>query len=73
LDLAGLSPPLAQAILPGLRIDAAKSYVNRIADIQQWDDARRDELKYVFEQLGTINKLRNDILHYGSPTGDSEQ
>jgi hypothetical protein len=72
-DLAGIHPSIAPTILPGLRIETAMSCVNRIADVQQWDKTRRTELEYIFHQLGDINKLRNDILHYGSKSHDAEQ
>ena len=43
--------------------------INRIADAQKWRKPQREKLTYVFQHLGQLNKLRNDILHYGaSPT-----
>ncbi len=63
---AGIAPPIAQAVFPGIRIEAAMTYMNRIADARKWNDAEKSGFEYIFLQLGMINKLRNDILHYGA-------
>lgn len=41
-------------------------YIRRIADAQRWDETRKADIEYAFTQLGEINKLRNDLLHYGA-------
>jgi len=64
--LAGVPEPTAQAVFSGLRVDACIQFIGRIADAQKWEKRRKDELRYVFSQLGMINKLRNNILHYGA-------
>lgn len=63
---AGVSPPSAQAVFSGVRVDGAMQFINRLADAQNWDKARKDELQFMFAQLGIINRLRNDLLHYGA-------
>jgi hypothetical protein len=42
------------------------SFIRRIADAEKWRKERREEIEYLFSQFGMINKLRNDILHYGA-------
>jgi len=64
--LAGVKEPLAQAIFTGIRVDGASQMISRIADAQEWPQAKRKEAKYIFDQLSLINKLRNDVLHYGA-------
>ena len=63
---AGVIQPTANAVFSGVRIEAAMSYINRIADAQKWRKGRKARLQIIFTQLGHINKLRNEILHYGS-------
>lgn len=63
---AGVTPPGAQAVFSGVRVNGAMQFINRLADAQNWDKARKDELQFMFAQLGIINRLRNDLLHYGA-------
>jgi len=63
---SGVLEPTAQAVFSGVRTDGCIQYLNRIAGAQRWSDEKKNELEYVLSQLGMINKLRNDILHYGS-------
>jgi hypothetical protein len=65
-ELAGVPPPIAQAVFSGIRVEGAMQFINRIADAQQWEAPRKKTLQYLFSQLGKINRLRNDLLHYGS-------
>jgi hypothetical protein len=64
--LAGVPSPTAQAVFNGVRTDAAISYINRIADAQEWPQFRRDEFAAFSGKIGELNKLRNDILHFGA-------
>lgn len=64
--LAHVRAPYAQALLSGVRTDAAMSYINRIAEAERWPDDKRVDWQRIFSQLGLINKLRNDILHHGA-------
>jgi hypothetical protein len=65
-ECAGVPSPIAQAVFSGTRIDGAIGFINRIADAQKWRKSKKQEFQYVFTQLGHINKLRNNILHYGA-------
>jgi len=65
-ELAGVEPPTAQAVFSGIRTDGAMQYINRIAAAQNWPQPRADLALYAFAQLVPINKLRNNILHYGA-------
>lgn len=64
--LVGVRPPTAQVVFSGVRTDAAMKYINRLADALKWPDKWRGECQFIFSQLGQINLLRNEILHYGS-------
>jgi hypothetical protein len=59
----------ANAILSGIRVDAAMSFIKRISDAEHFPKEIKDEMKYVFDQLALINQMRNDILHYGLAFG----
>jgi hypothetical protein len=63
---AKVPTPTAQAIFSGIRTDGAMQYIRRIADAEQWSKEKKAELEQVFAKLGAINKLRNDLLHYGA-------
>jgi hypothetical protein len=67
-NLSRLEPPYAQAVLSGVRIDGAMGYINRIADAEKWTSEKRQDWQKIFSQIGLINRLRNDILHYGTTT-----
>jgi hypothetical protein len=62
----GLESPISQAVLSGVKIEGATGYINRIADAKGWTKKRRQRFKDFSDQLGLINKLRNDILHNGA-------
>jgi hypothetical protein len=63
---AGVPSPTAPAVFSGVRVDAAMKLINRIAEAQKWKKTRKEKLTPVFQRLGQITKLRNDILHYGA-------
>src|ERR1700731_469239 len=66
-EFAGLSRPLALALLAGsTRIDSAMTLINKVSVAKKWKSARKRELQTICTQLGIINKVRNDILHYGA-------
>jgi len=62
---AKMRAPYAQAVLSGVRTEAAIGYINRIAEAKRWSEKKKANWQRLFTQLGLINKLRNDILHYG--------
>src|SRR5712692_9287026 len=64
---AGLSRPMARALLAGsTRIDAAMNLISKVAEAQKWKASKKRELNVIFSHLGIINKIRNDILHFGA-------
>lgn len=62
----GIGQPLAAAIFSGTRTEAAASYIKRIGETENWPEAKTKELEYIFQQLGEITRVRNDILHLGA-------
>jgi hypothetical protein len=64
--IAGVKSPVAQAIFGGLKIEGHLQLIKRIADAKNWSIARKEKLEKIASHLGPINKLRNDILHYGT-------
>jgi hypothetical protein len=65
-ELAGVPSPTAQAVFSGVRIEAALGLIRRIAEAQKWTKIKRDNFDGVLVHLGHINRLRNDIVHYGA-------
>jgi hypothetical protein len=39
---------------------------NCLAGAQRWKKRKRNQIQHIFTQLGHLNKLRNEILHYGA-------
>jgi hypothetical protein len=72
-SFSGLSNRMARALLSGsTRVDAAMNLINKIAATQKWKKSKRAELNAIFSQLGHINKLRNDLLHYGATSAKNK-
>jgi hypothetical protein len=57
---------IAPALLSGVRIDAAIGLIGRVLDARKIDDQNRTDLEATLRQLAILNKMRNDILHYGA-------
>lgn len=70
---ARVKSPIAPAIFSGTRVDAASSYIKRIAEAENWPNRKRKELDDVFKQLGELTRVRNDILHYGASMRGPEE
>jgi hypothetical protein len=71
---AGLSRPMATAILAGsTRIDSAINLMNKISVAKKWRAERKKEFSAISTQLGIINKIRNDILHYGAESASQDE
>lgn len=68
---AGVTHQVAQAVFSGVRIDAAKDFINRIHAAN--DEERDPQLIETFEQLGVISKARNDIVHFGTVTSGTDR
>jgi hypothetical protein len=64
--ISGVHPQIGNAIFSGTRVEGGMQLITRVAEVRKWPQAKREELKYVFDQLSIINKLRNDVLHFGA-------
>jgi hypothetical protein len=64
--IARIKPPVAPAIFNGLKIEGCLQVIKRIADAKNWSAAKKKRLEEITNRLGPINRLRNDILHYGA-------
>src|SRR5689334_14321562 len=62
---AGVSDNVAPAVFSGLKVEGCLQFIKRIADAKGWKTSQSDLLEEITSRLGPINKLRNDILHYG--------
>lgn len=70
-QMAGLTVPVARAILSGVRADAASNLINRILEVSPPPaPGTRADLQDVFGQLGLINSVRNSLLHLGTEFAD---
>ena len=67
--MAGVRESIGPALLSGIRLDQAQSLINRILDTEE-DTFNKSYLKRHFDQLGVINQVRNNILHYGADFQD---
>ena len=57
---------IARAIFSGVRVESAMSLIKRLTEVADISANDRQELEYVFTQLGIINRARNDLIHYGA-------
>lgn len=57
---------IARALLSGVRIDGAINLLGRTMDARGIIGPNRTSLDAALQQLGLINKMRNDVLHYGA-------
>jgi hypothetical protein len=64
--LAGIQVRVAQALLSGVRLDHATGLIVRVLEATKAEQSVKDEYAYMFTQLGHINKIRNDTVHYGT-------
>jgi hypothetical protein len=64
-EYSGLSDKAAGAVFSGSRADNTMSLIKRLAVANSLPKKTRDDIDYVFTQVGIINKTRNDLLHYG--------
>jgi hypothetical protein len=56
---------VAQAIFSGVRAHQAIDFINRILD-SEGERREKQALAGCFTQFALLNRIRNDILHYGS-------
>lgn len=64
--VSGVKADVAPAIFSGLRVEGCLQFLRRIADAKKWNSPKKQALEEIIARLGPINKLRNDILHYGA-------
>lgn len=62
-DTAAVSHDTARAVFSGVKIDTAKSMINRLRAVKGLPED--PILKRAFEQLTVITAVRNDLVHYG--------
>jgi hypothetical protein len=63
---AKTQPNIAKIIFSGDRIDSSSKYIKQLAEATNVAYDLQIDLKYVFDQLGIITVVRNDIVHYGA-------
>jgi hypothetical protein len=65
-SLAKIPPSTGRVLLSGVRTDLAASYIKRLAAAENWPAKRLAPFTELFDHLGPINSLRNDIVHFGA-------
>jgi hypothetical protein len=63
--VAGVSDPMGAALFSGVKVDAATSLINRVCEATDRADLQA-RLKPIFDQLGVINGVRNNTVHWGA-------
>ncbi len=69
--VVGVSDPIGGAVFSGVKAHDAMSLVNRACEAKE-DEATKAELKPCFDQLGIINGVRNNIVHWGATAAEGE-
>lgn len=65
---AKLDHDVARALLGGTRSEEVLNRLSRLTEVGKLDAAIFVNLKPILDQYNSINKIRNNILHYGSQT-----
>ncbi|HEX4410525.1 MAG TPA: hypothetical protein VH206_17275 [Xanthobacteraceae bacterium] len=60
---AAIEDDVAAVLFAGTRMDAAKRHINAILEAQKQKRVAK-RLKRAFDQFGTINTIRNNMLHW---------
>jgi hypothetical protein len=63
---ADVQQPTAQALLSGVKIEQAISLLGRVMDAREISGPDREALEEALRQVSLINKVRNEILHFGA-------
>ncbi len=63
---AKLDATIARGLLGQQRSDRAMQDINRVIEARGLKSARVGELTIIFDQLGKLNRMRNDIVHFGA-------
>jgi hypothetical protein len=64
-SLTGLDDSVFLALLSGARIDQLVGVIKRLMDVIDLDPERADHLQIALSKLPDINRMRNDIVHFG--------
>jgi hypothetical protein len=59
-------PEVAKVAFSGVKVEVGMQYIKQITKATNVEQESRDDLEDVFQQLGIINGVRNDVLHYGA-------
>jgi hypothetical protein len=63
---AKTSSEIAKVIFAGTRVESGSTFIKQLAAATNVNQELRDDLEDVLQQLGIINRVRNEILHYGA-------
>jgi hypothetical protein len=63
---AKTTPAISKVIFAGIKVDVGTNYIKQLAAAINTPKDICDDLVNVFQQLGTINNVRNGVLHYGA-------
>lgn len=59
-------PEVSKVIFTSDKVDSCITKIKQIAKVSNVDSALQGDLEDIFQQLGIINGVRNDVLHYGA-------
>ena len=65
ISVSGVTHSVGKSIYSETRVGAAKKFINRILDLTG-NSFLKEQLKPYFDQIGLINSMRDEILHYGA-------
>jgi hypothetical protein len=60
-----LTDETANLIFQMLRVDAALDHLQRLMSSKKMSEDDSKELEFIRNQIGMINRFRNDVVHYG--------
>jgi hypothetical protein len=63
--IVGVNSKIAGAIFSGTRAESGKDLINRVLDATGRSDVKK-RLEYPLAQLGVINTVRNNLVHWGA-------
>lgn len=69
--IAGVSDPIGAALFSGIKVDGAMGLINRACEATERGELQ-SRLKPIFDQLGAINGVRNNVVHWGAQEDNGE-
>lgn len=63
---AKTKPEIAKVIFAGAKIEIGSTYIKQLSEASGAPQEARDDLLDVLQQVGIINGVRNNVLHYGA-------